>query len=187
MSKGRFPRTYFLPRFPLDTSPSKKGLSQHSVAHPHVSGCLLRVYSPTWEIAIRFTVLKNYLWGKYNDLTDILYCTIPQCRSLNMTPSQYHHPPSILRSYFHKLVFTFLPHYFLSSKLAPPLHKTNICAGVSYPSCGLHVQHFTTSAMLCRTYTFNNVSLRSILKYPLRLNTGFWFSRDFFFRTHPLY
>ena len=63
-----------------------------------------------------------------------------------------------------------------------PLHKTNICASVSYPSCGLHVQHFTASAMLCRTYKFNIVSLRSILKYPLRPNTWFWLSRDFVVR-----
>jgi hypothetical protein len=95
-----------------------------------------------------------------------------------MIPSQYHHRPSILRSYFHKLIFILLTHYFLCHPNCP-LPSTKLAyVCVSYPSCGLHTQHLSTSAILCRTYTFNIVSLRSILKCPLRPNSCFWFSKN---------
>jgi hypothetical protein len=99
-----------------------------------------------------------------------------------MMPSQYHHPPSILTSYFHKLIFILLPTILSVIQIVPSLHKTSICVRVSYPSWGLHVQHFTTSPILRRKCTFNVVSLRSILKCPLRSNSCCWFSRTFVVR-----
>jgi hypothetical protein len=78
-----------------------------------------------------------------------------------MKSSQYHDSPHLQ---FSEAISTNSSSYYfptISSAIqnAPPLHKTIICVHVSYSSCGLHVQHFITSAMLCGTYTFNIVSL----------------------------
>lgn len=177
--QGALSRTYCFLRLPLDTSPSIKGLPQHSVAHPHVSDRLL--CNPTWEIAIRFTVLKHYLWRKNNDLTDTLYHIIMSVTEYDAKPlpsSTFNSLKLFPQTHLHITSQLFSP----SSKLSTPLHKTSICVRVPYTSCGLHVQHFSTSAILCRTYTFNIISLRSILKCPLRPNSCFWISRNFVVR-----
>jgi hypothetical protein len=56
-ARGAFQDILF-PQAPTRHISIHKGLSQHSVAHPLGSGCRL-LCNPTWEIAIRFTVMKN--------------------------------------------------------------------------------------------------------------------------------
>jgi len=127
--QGALCRTYCFLRLPLDTSPSNKGLSQHSVTHPHVSDCLL--YNPTWEIAVRFTVMKNYLRRKNNDLTDSLYHITMSVTEYDVKPVPSSTSPSILRNYFHKLIFILLHHYFLCHPKCPsPPQNEHMCACV---------------------------------------------------------